>query len=144
MLLDLPVGPMSLAERVTVVRSGRQARQRRGDADASAFVLHAMNLLPSPLQRAIARTSFTSRRFSLIVSVFPGTRKPRHLLGTEVTEVFPVLALADGVGLALGAMTWGRSLSIGIMANPALIPDVALMAASIRNAFSANDPGSAD
>jgi hypothetical protein len=144
MLLDLPVGPMSLAERVTVVRSGRQARQRRGDADASAFVLHAMNVLPSPLQRAIARTSFTSRRFSLIVSVFPGTRKPRYLLGAEVTEVFPVLALADGVGLALGAMTWGRSLSIGIMANPALIPDVALMAASIRNAFSANDPGSAD
>ena len=144
MLLDLPVGPMSLAERVTVVRSGRQARQRRGDADASAFVLHAMNVLPCPLQRAIARTSFTSRRFSLIVSVFPGTWKPRHLLGAEVTEVFPVLALADGVGLALGAMTWGRSLSIGIMANPALIPDVALMAASIRNAFSANDPGSAD
>jgi hypothetical protein len=65
-------------------------------------------------------------------------------LGAEVTEVFPVLALADGVGLALGAMTWGRSLSIGIMANPALIPDVTLMAASIRNAFSADDPGSAD
>ena len=74
----------------------------------------------------------------------PGTRKPRRLLGSEVTEVFPVLALADGVGLALGAMTWGRSLSIGIMANPALIPDVALLAASIRNAFSADDPGSAD
>ena len=143
MLLDLPVGPMSLVERVAAVQGGRQARQRRGDADASAFVLHAMNLLPPPLQRAIARTSFTSRRFSLIVSVFPGTRKPRRLLGAEVTEVFPVLALADGVGLALGAMTWGRSLSIGIMANPALIPDVALMAASIRNAFSADDPGSA-
>lgn len=144
MLLDLPVGPMSLVERVAAVQAGRRARQRRGDADASAFVLHAMNLLPAPLQRAIARTSFTSRRFSLIVSVFPGTRKPRRLLGAEVTEVFPVLALADGVGLALGAMTWGRSLSIGIMANPALIPDVALIAASIRNAFIADDPGSAD
>jgi hypothetical protein len=144
MLLDLPVGPMSLVERVAAVQASRQARQRGGDADASAFVLRAMNLLPPPLQRAIARTSFTSKRFSLIVSVFPGTRKPRRLLGAEVTEVFPVLALADGVGLALGAMTWGRSLSIGIMANPALIPDVALMAASIRNAFSADDPGSAD
>jgi diacylglycerol O-acyltransferase len=143
-LLDLPVGPMSLVERVAAVQAGRQARQRRGDADASAFVLHTMNMLPPPLQRAVARTSFSSRRFSLIVSVFPGTRQPRHLLGAGVTEVFPVLALADGVGLALGAMIWGRSLSIGIMANPALIPDVALLATGIRNAFSAGDPRSAD
>jgi diacylglycerol O-acyltransferase / wax synthase len=108
-LLDLPVGPMSLAERVTAVRAARQSQLRRGDAEASAFVLRAMNLLPSPLQRAIARMAFTSRRFSLIVSVFPGTRQTRQLLGAEVTEVFPVLALADGVGLAVGAMTWGRS-----------------------------------
>jgi diacylglycerol O-acyltransferase len=142
-MLDLPVGPMSLAERVAAVRTVRQARLRRGDADASAFVLHAMNILPAPLQRAIARTAFTSRRFSLIVSVFPGTRQPRQLLGAEVTEVFPVLALADGVGLALGAMTWGRSLSIGIMSNPALIPDAAVLAAGIRNAFAAEDSGSA-
>jgi diacylglycerol O-acyltransferase / wax synthase len=143
-MLDLPVGPMSLAERVAAVRAVRRARLRRGDADASAFVLHAMNILPAPLQRAIARTAFTSRRFSLIVSVFPGTRQSRQLLGAEVTEVFPVLALADGVGLALGAMTWGRSLSIGIMANPALIPDVTLLATGIRNAFTAEDHGSVD
>jgi hypothetical protein len=143
-LLDLPVGPMSLAERVTAVRTVREGRLRRGDADASAFVLRAMNILPSPLQRAIARTSFSSRRFSLIVSVFPGTRQRRQLLGAEVTEVFPILALADGVGLALGAMTWGRYLSVGIMANPALIPDVALLASGIRNAFNTDDRESAD
>jgi diacylglycerol O-acyltransferase / wax synthase len=142
-LLDLPVGPMSLAERVTAVRAVRQARLRRGDADAAAFVLRAMNLLPPPLQRVIARTAFTSRRFSLIVSVFPGTRQRRQLLGAQVTEVFPVLALADGVGLALGAMTWGRSLSIGIMADPALIPDVAVLAAGIRDAFTAGESGPA-
>jgi diacylglycerol O-acyltransferase len=143
-LLDLPVGPMSLAERVTAVRTLREGRLRRGDVDASAFVLRAMNILPSPLQRAIARTSFSSRRFSLIVSVFPGTRQRRQLLGAEVTEVFPILALAEGVGLALGAMTWGRYLSVGIMANPALIPDVALLASGIRNAFNTDDRESAD
>jgi hypothetical protein len=134
-LLDLPVGPMSLAERAAAVRAVRDARIRRGDADAAAFVLHAMNLLPSPVQRAVARASFTGRRFSLIVSVFPGIHRTCHVLGTEVTAVFPVLALADGVGLALGAMTWGQSLSIGLMANPSLIPDAPLLAAGIHSAF---------
>ena len=134
-LLDLPIGPMSLAERVAVVQEVRRARLRRGDADAAGFVLRVMNLLPPPLQRAIARTSFTSRRFNLIVSVFPGIRRTRHVLGAEVTAVFPVLALADGVGLALGAMTWGSSLSIGLIADPALIPDAAPLVAGIQNAF---------
>jgi diacylglycerol O-acyltransferase / wax synthase len=142
-LLDLPVGPMSLAGRVAAVRAVRDARLHRGDADAAGFVLRAMNLLPPPLQRAIARTAFTSRRFSLIVSVFPGIRRTRHVLGAEVTGVFPVLALADGVGLALGAMTWGSSLSIGLMANPALIPDARLLVAGIENAFVASERGAA-
>ena len=57
--------------------------------------------------------------------------------GAKVTEVFPVLALADGVGLALGAMTLGRSLSFGIMANPALYP-VALLAAGVHAAFTSS------
>jgi WS/DGAT/MGAT family acyltransferase len=137
-LLDLPIGPMSLGERVAAVRAVRHARLRRGDADAAGFVLRVMNLLPPPLQRAIARTSFTSRRFSLIVSVFPGIRQTRHVLGAEVTAVFPVLALADGVGLALGAMTWGPSLSIGLMASPAVIPDAGQLVAGIQNAFMAS------
>lgn len=35
-----------------------------------------------------------------------------------------VLPLADCVGLAIGAMTWKRSLSIGILADAALSPDI--------------------
>jgi diacylglycerol O-acyltransferase / wax synthase len=135
LLLDLPVGPMSLPDRVAAVQAVRQARLRRGDADAAAFVLHSMRLMPPPLQRAFARRSFTSKRFNLIVSIFPGVRRTCYLLGTEVTAVFPVLALASGVGVAVGAMTWGQSLCIGLMTDPDLIPDAALLAGEIEHAF---------
>jgi len=66
------------------------------------------------------------------VSVFPRVRRIRHLLGAEITAVFPVLALADGVGLAVGAMAWGQSQSIGLTADPALVPSPALLAAEIH------------
>ncbi len=138
-LLDLPVGQMSLAERASATRIMRQARKRRGDADAAAFVLGAMNLLPAPLERAFARAVYTSRRFNLIVSVFPGLRRTRRLLGAEIATVYPVLALADGVGLAVGAMAWGRSMSIGLLADPALTPGVALLAEDIRKAFAPSE-----
>jgi WS/DGAT/MGAT family acyltransferase len=136
-LLDLPVGPMSLDERAAVIRSARQAKLRRGDADATTFVLSVMNVLPAPLQRTIARGVYTSRQFNFIVSVFPGLRQARHLLGAEISTVFPVLALADGVGLAVGAMPWGRSMSIGLLADPALMPCVGRLADEIATAFAA-------
>jgi diacylglycerol O-acyltransferase / wax synthase len=141
LLLDLPTGPMPLPQRVAAIRAVRQARLGRGDADAAAFVLHSMKLMPPPVQRGFARAAFTSKRFNLIVSVFPGVRRTRHLLGTDVTAVFPVLALADGVGLAVGAMTWGQSLSIGLTADPALVPHPTLLAAEIHTAFTASQPG---
>lgn len=51
--------------------------------------------------------------------------------------MYPVLALADGIGLAIGAMTWQRSLSVGILADAALVPDVARLAAEFTGAFAA-------
>jgi diacylglycerol O-acyltransferase / wax synthase len=130
---------MTLGERAAAVRKVRAARLRRGDSDATAFVLGAMNLLPAPLQRAFARAVYTSRRFNLIVSIFPGLRRTRHLLGAEIVTVFPVLALADGVGLAVGAMAWGRSMSVGLLADPAVTPGVALLAEEIAKAFAAGE-----
>jgi hypothetical protein len=137
LLLDLPVGPGPLAERVRGIHALWRARLRRGDVGASAAVLRAVKLLPAPLQRAFARRCYTGRRFNLIVSVFPGIRRPSQLLGTRIADVYPVLALANGVGLAIGAMTWGQSLSIGLLADEALVPDVGAVADEIERAFAA-------
>jgi hypothetical protein len=128
---------MPLAERVPAVHRLWRARLRRGDVVASAAMLRATKLLPAPLQRAFARRCYTGRRFNMIVSVFPGVRQPGQLLGTRIAEVYPVLALADGVGLAIGAMTWGHSLSIGLLADEVLVPDVGALAGEITRAFAA-------
>lgn len=135
LLLDLPVEPMPLAERVTAIHQMWSSRLRRGDAQAAAVILRAMNVLPAPLQRAFARMSYCSSRFNMIVSIFPGIRQRRLFLGAEVTEVYPVLALADGVGMAIGAMTWGRSLSLGFLADEQLVPDLPLLVSAIDRSF---------
>jgi diacylglycerol O-acyltransferase len=41
--------------------------------------------------------------------------------------VHPVLPLADGVGLAVGALHWRDRTEIGITADPALVPDAAAL-----------------
>ena len=94
-----------------------------------------MNLLPPPAQRRAAAAVYQRRWFNLLVSVFPGDRRSHRLLGTRVAEAYPVLPLADGVGLAIGAMTWGRSLAVGILADAGLVPDVDKLATEVTDAF---------
>lgn len=133
--VDVPVGPLGLAGRLAAVRNQIGLHLRRGDADGAALVLRAMNLLPPPLQRRAAAGVYQRRWFNLLVSVFPGDRHGYRLLEARVRQVYPVLPLADGVGLAIGAMTWERSVAIGILADAALVPDADKLAAEIADAF---------
>jgi Putative Actinobacterial Holin-X, holin superfamily III/WS/DGAT C-terminal domain len=94
-----------------------------------------MGLFPPPVQRRTAARLYQRRWFSMLVSIFPGARRSHLVLGVGVEEVYPVLALADGVGLAVGAMTWERSLSVGILADAALVPDADRLAAELTGAF---------
>jgi diacylglycerol O-acyltransferase len=136
-LLDLPLGDMPVSERAAAVHELHGKSLRRGDAEAAAFVLSAVSLLPPPLQRRFARTTYGGAWFSMIVSVFPGLRRACYLLGAQIAEVYPVLALASGTGLAVGAITWGDSLSVGVLADAGLVPDPVLLAGEIRRSFAA-------
>lgn len=144
--VDLPVGPLAPTERLAAISGQAQAHVRRGEVAASAMVLRAMNFLPPPAAARAAAQLYRCRWFNLLVSIFPGVRRGHRLLGARVREVHPVLALADGAGLAIGAMTWEHSLSVGILADAALVPDVDVLAAGISDAFqdlraAADDPG---
>lgn len=132
--LDVPVGPLSPAGRLAAVRDQTGLHLRRREPDGAALVLRAMNLLPPPAQRRAAAAVYRARWFNVLVSVFPGDRRPHRLLGRPAGEVYPVLPLADGVGLAIGAMTWERSLSVGILADAALVPDADKLAAEFADA----------
>jgi diacylglycerol O-acyltransferase len=51
----------------------------------------------------------------------PGSRRPLHLRGGLIAAVYPVLPLAEGVGLAVGALNWGRWTCLGITADDGIL-----------------------
>lgn len=136
-LLDLPLADMPLAERAAVVHELHRRCLRRGDAEAAAFVLRVVNLAPPPLQRRFARATYSGAWFSTVVSVFPGIRRPSYLLGAQIREVYPVLAPAGRMSLAIGAITWGDRMSVGLVGSDVLIADPGLLAEEIQRSFSA-------
>ncbi|MEN3269814.1 wax ester/triacylglycerol synthase domain-containing protein [Pseudonocardia sp.] len=122
--IDLPVGPMSPAQRVALVGTALAAGSSAGQPDGAAAVLRILGLLPRQVQALLVRPIYGHRFFHALASVMPGSRRPLHSRGGLIREVYPVLPLADRVGLAVGALHWGRTTAIGITADPGLVPEI--------------------
>jgi hypothetical protein len=121
-LVDVPLGPMPIVERLRRVSANSRGRLRRGDrALASRFVLRALGgCAPAPLFRAFARRVYGAPYFSAIVSNMPGTPEQTAFLGRPMDAAFPLVPLAPGAPVALGAMSWGGQLCLGLTTDPAL------------------------
>jgi WS/DGAT/MGAT family acyltransferase len=133
--LNLPVGPMSPNRRIAEVSVELSHLDRVGQPDASRAVVHVLGRLPALLHARLARIVYSRRFFTLIASVLPGPRRAHHLLGARVTSVFPVLPLADGVGLAVGYLNWGDVIGVGVTTDSGLFPDGDEFADDLKRAF---------
>jgi hypothetical protein len=134
--VDVPLGAMSEPERLATI-SRRTARLRTPTrAVASRFVMTTLTaVLPVPLHAWFARTVYGSRFFSAIVSNMPGPEHQLALVGTPLIAAFPLLPLAPGVPLAVGALGWNGTLCTSVAADPALTPDADDFAAAVREAI---------
>jgi diacylglycerol O-acyltransferase len=133
--LDLPVGQMPPAWRMVAVAT-ELARQERADQPVAAqAVVRALGRLPAPLHGRLVRAMYGRRFFTLITSVLPGPRRAHYVWGVRVGSVFPVLPLADGVGLAVGFLAWGDMVGVGVTTDTGLVRSVDRFANALRHAF---------
>jgi hypothetical protein len=120
--VDLPLGPLPEAERLAEV--ARRARRLASDrALGSRFVQRAAGeLLPPPVHAWFARTVYGPRFLSAVVGNVPGPPTRPLLAGAPLERACPLLPLAPGTPLAVGALSVGRVLHVGIATDPALLP----------------------
>ena len=110
--VDLPTGAMPLLTRIARTSAALRRQVGSGAPVAGQAVVRAIGLLPAWAHRRLARLTYRGTWFSLIASVLPGPRSPVTLRGALVSIVYPVMPLAPGVGLAVGAMFWGDKLTV--------------------------------
>jgi hypothetical protein len=137
-MLDLPVAAMPEPDRLRQV-AARTAAQRGGSrALASRFVMHSVaGLMPPVVHRRFARTVYGGRFFHAIVSNLPGPRVALTMAGAPSRQAYPILPLAPGAPLTIGALGWHEQLCVGIAAATALADDLAELADAIQAAFTA-------
>jgi hypothetical protein len=88
-------------------------------------------LMPPPVHRWFARTVYGRRFFAAIVSNMPGPQVQLSLTGARIEWAGPLLPLAPGTPLALGALGWHGSLVVGITTDPLLLPDARRFGAAL-------------
>jgi hypothetical protein len=133
--LDVPVGPLPARERLMAVHRSAEHRRRSGRGLASTAVLRGMGLFPVPMQAWAARGTYRARFFGAIVSNMPGPSVEMSFAGVPLREVYPLLPLADGVPLGVGALSWSGRLYLSITAEPHLMPEARDFDIRLRQAF---------
>jgi diacylglycerol O-acyltransferase / wax synthase len=129
-LVDLPVGEPNPG-----VRRARLGYAMRGVAlqgrSVGADRLIALTGFAPPTMHALgvrAARGLSRRLFNLVVTNVPGPQVPLYAAGSRVLEVFPVVPLARGQGLAIGMTSYDGCVFIGLNADRDSVGDVDVLA----------------
>ena len=131
-MVDLPLG--AVPERDRLAEVARRAERLRGGsrALASRFVMSGVaERMPFPLHRWFARTVYGPGTFGAVVSNMPGPDAQLFITGARIVWAAPLLPLAPGTPLAVGALGWHGELVVGLAVDPLLVPDARALAAAM-------------
>jgi diacylglycerol O-acyltransferase len=133
--VTVPLGDTAPARRLARVHASTVQRYRVGRVAATAAVIRAIGALPAGLHRRAARAMYRAKFFNAIVTNIPGPSQPRWFAGFPLKDVYPVVPLADGVPLAVGALSWNGRLCVSVTADPTLVPEARDIDVALRGAF---------
>ena len=130
--VDLPAGPLTPVERLAAVRRCTLLAKASHQAVGAGFVLDVAGLWAPPwLHAKAARYAFRGHWFNLVVTALRGRASPAWLAGARVVAAYPILPLVNDLGLVVAALTWNGRLTLGLTADPELVPTVELLASAM-------------
>jgi hypothetical protein len=98
------------------------------DAASSLFRLTGYRPSPNGFLLPAAGINF-------IATNVPGVQVPQYMLGHQCTEQIPLVPLGATLGYSVAILSYNQKLYFGMMSDPNLMPDVALMKFYVDEAF---------
>jgi WS/DGAT/MGAT family acyltransferase len=120
----LPLHLASADARLAHVQAATERFKRTGRPAGARSVFAGVSLVPSGLRGAVLRAA-SAGSFNLTVSSIPGPRRPLHLLGACLDEIYPVVPVAPDQALSIGMFRYNRHLNFGLHADPDAFPQAA-------------------
>jgi WS/DGAT/MGAT family acyltransferase len=139
MLVDLPVGEADPVLRLSQLRyamASHSASERAVRADRIAGLT---GFAPPTLHALSARAAagLARRMYSLVVTNVPGPQLPLYAAGARMTEMFPILPLAEGHALSVALTSYDGGVFYGVTADRDAVPDVAVFGELVEESLGA-------
>jgi diacylglycerol O-acyltransferase / wax synthase len=136
-LVDLPVGESDPVSRLRALARARRAHRGRGQSVGVDVLLRLSGSAPIALYAVAARAvnAMSRHLFNLAVSNVRGPRHPLYADGALMAELFPVVPLAHGQGLAIGLVSYRGGVYYGLNADHDAVPDVEALASDVEQAL---------
>jgi diacylglycerol O-acyltransferase / wax synthase len=143
MFPELPAMPMDPVERYrSVVRETGQIKAARAPQElyslgtAANFVSPSLQYLISRITGGMAQMLMgPPMGINFVATNVPGTQVPMFLAGQRTLEFIGLVPLAGTLGYGVTILSYNRSLFIGAVADPQLMPDVEFMKSCVAGAF---------
>jgi hypothetical protein len=98
-------------------------------------IMNLGTFAPPTLHALAARLVSRARWFNLVVSNVPGPQAPMYIAGARLLATYPVLPLAENVGLSIAVTSLAGTMAFGFTGDWDGVPDVDFMASSLEEAL---------
>jgi diacylglycerol O-acyltransferase / wax synthase len=129
-LVDLPVGEPNPRVRLARLSYAMRGIALHGQSVGADSLIALTGFAPPTLHALGARAArgLSRRLFNLVVTNVPGPQLPLYAAGSRMLEVFPVVPLARGQGLAIGMTSYNGRVFFGLNADRDGVGDVDVLA----------------
>jgi WS/DGAT/MGAT family acyltransferase len=134
-VLPLPVGPSSPAERLAAVHAEMQKLKDGTQAGVVWGLLTFMGASPTPVEHVIV--DIMARKGSLIVTNVPGPGQTLHMGGNPVAGLLVWVPQSGAVGLGVSILSYDGGVTVGVTGEASVLPEPDRFVARFAEAFEA-------
>jgi diacylglycerol O-acyltransferase len=132
--VDLPVQATDPAALVRAIAASKSVLRSAHAAAGMSMLIEAAGLLPHPLHEAVVRFAGGLMSSNLVLSDVPGPVEPLFMMGRRIAAGYPMIPLPPAVGLSIAAVSIGGVMSVGVVADPDLLPNPQWLANAFERA----------
>jgi CBS domain-containing protein len=131
----LPLDAVDPAERLRRVVEETTDLKRRDQARAMGIVLAALGSVPTAVEALLARLLPDLTLVNTICTNVAGPRDRCTIGGVPIVDVHPYVPLYQSMGMGFAVLSYADRLSIGVSADPTLVPEVDTLPRHLYDAF---------
>jgi WS/DGAT/MGAT family acyltransferase len=134
-ILPLPLAEPDPSLRLRTIAAHTAELKQARQAVAADVLTQVADWTPATLLALGARNTTLQLPFHMVVTNVPGPQLPLYLFGSRMIESYPVVPLAEGIGLGIALFSYDGKLCWGFNADWDLVPDLDRFVSFVAEAF---------